>query len=222
MNKFACFASTTLLALSSAVFAEGFYFQGGGGAGFVSGGINQAGIMPSQSSWEVMTPIIDDTSALTGEWIVGVGYMFSNSFGLEANYLGYSNTDTDKTNTENNLVREYRMSTNVWQLNLMGVARTPFEIGLGFFVKAKAGLAYTDQQQDISASDNLGMITYLDNNQSDKKFSPVLGIGIERDMTSLVSASIEYMAAINNEVENSAVFITVKFNPFDVASSWGY
>lgn len=222
MNKVAFLACSSLLALTSSAFAEGFYFQGGGGAGFVNGNINQAGSRASETSATVRTPVIDDSFATTGGWIVGLGYMFSNAFGLETNYIGYGKTNASKTETEDFNEHKYKMSTNIWQLNLMGVARTPFEVGFGFFVKAKAGVAYTDQTQDISATDSSGVITFLKNNQNDKKFSPVLGIGLERDVTDLVSISIEYMAAVNNEVENSIVFLAIKFNPFDVVSSMGY
>jgi opacity protein-like surface antigen len=222
MNKLSLLATSTLLAFSSAAFAEGFYFQAGGGAGFVSGGINQAGIRDSETTWMVQTPVINDSTATTGAWFVGLGYMFNKSFGLESNYFGYSNTSTHKTQTENALARRYEMSTDVYQVNLLGVARTPLEVGWGFFVKAKAGLAWTDEQQNMSASDNVGMITYLKNDQSERKFSPVLGIGLENDVTDLVSISIEYLAAINNQVENSTVFLAVKFNPFDVVNALGY
>lgn len=226
MKKLSYLACSVLLASSGAAFAQGFYFQGGGGVGFVNGAIDQAGYSSDPASATTFTPIVDDKTAVSGGWIFGVGYMFNNAFGLEANYLGYSNTSDTKNQSQNfgagatNV--KYKLSTDVYQLNLMGVARTPFEVGLGFFVKAKAGLGYTSQEQTITASEGSGAVTFLKHKQDDNQFSPVLSIGLENDVTDLISLSIEYIAAVNNDVQNSMVYASIKFNPFDVMNSMSY
>lgn len=222
MNRYAYAACSGLLAFTSLAFAEGFYFQGGGGAGFMNGSIAEAGSRSSETTPFVRTPVIDDSISVTGSWFVGLGYMFTSYFGLEADYYGFPNQNATKNQVEDNHEHKYEMSTELYDITLLGVARTPFEVGFGFFVKAKAGLAYTDQTQNIKAYDSSGIVTFLDTNQNERKFSPALGIGIENDVTDLVSISLEYLAISNNDIDNSTVFLAVKFNPFDVMDALGY
>ncbi len=217
MNKLSILSCSTLLACSAAAFAEGFYVQGGGGAGFINGNIDTVG---AHSGPAGNTPIVVDQGTVVGSWMVGLGWMFNQSFGVEANYFGYAQaTDSGSMNPDPVTV-DFDLTTNVYQFNLLGVVRTPFEVGFGFYAKAKAGVGYSHETQEITATVfGLDPQYELENNQTNNKYTPVLGIGIEREMTDLVSVSIEYLAAINNEVENSAVYLAIKFNPYDVLNN---
>jgi len=225
MNKLTFVASSALLAFSAASFAEGFYIQGGGGAGFINGNIDDYGIVNTVANPAAQTPIIRPEAAVVGSWTAGLGYMFNDSFGLEANYVGYGKTTDTKTKTQSlgagGVTYNAKLQSSVYQIHVMGVARTPFEVGMGFFVKAKAGVGYTKQELEQTFKSVPTGITGFKTTDTDSSFTPVLSVGLEKELTDMFTLSIDYNAAIDNLVENSAVLATIKINPFDVMGCMG-
>lgn len=221
MKKITFLASSALLAFSAASFAEGFYIQGGGGVGFINSEIDDFGLINNNvTPGRTQAAVIRPDTGVGGAWTAGLGYMFNDSFGLEANYIGYSEDSNTKTKAQfinaAGDIYKAKLQANVYQINVLGVARTPFELGMGFFVKAKAGVGYTKQELEQTLPTVPANITAYKNSDDESRFHPVLSVGVEKELTDLFSLSVDYNAGIDSLVDNSSVMATIKLNPFDV------
>lgn len=220
MRALKTLAASAALIMSTSAFAEGFYLQGGGGAGFTQSGIDKASTyVLSSTSGSPQVPLARIKQMAGGAWDIGLGYQINQMFGVEANYIDYMSI-TDKYNRNQYIssytLHKFKMTTDVWQVNALGTVRMPVKMGMDFDLKGKLGVGYVSQEQTVKNTQGADGITYRKGDQSEYKMSPVVGLGAEKRFSDMFSVSLDYTVATQTQVTNSIVGLNLVLHLSDM------
>lgn len=223
MKKLQALAATTLLTFTASSFAQGFYVQGGGGVGILDSGLENWGF-----NYRLDTDINDfillahTENEIVGVWTAGLGYMFTDMWGLEANYTDFgSHHDSIYRNIVTNQATirgRGNLKTEVYQVNLLGVASVPLSKNYGVNLKGKAGAVYTYRKQSVYLTELFTNpttgTTFEKEKYDNSSIKPMVAVGLEKSFSDMFAVSLDYYAEIDTDwgTNNSAVF-TAKLMP---------